>query len=932
MGYMRVNTLIKLSGMVKNALLFISIFCCVFFIESCTYQKDIDYPLVVQNIKCEFLSNPKGVENTHPHLSWEIDCPGKKNILQSAYKILVYESEKTPKDDTDLIWDSGKIKSGNSVNVKYEGMPLKSAKKYYWKVQIEDNNGNESLFSDWAYFETGILSNNDWLADWIHCPISDSSNYPFIKKEFDLNKVPQFAPAFVTSVGFHELYVNGKKVSDAVLTPSVSDLRNRVLYTSYDISAYLKKGRNNIVIWLASGWADFSDKNPKVDFNVQKKPMCKAQFRIDSEGWITTNKTWKYTRSNTSHLGNWKNSDFGGEFVDNSGRDVNWTQANSDENQWYNVKVLECGLRISSDFIEPNRMVKEIAAESVKKTGERKYQFKMDKIYTGWIEANLKGNPGQRISISASSYPDKDLEFNQKNTILVGASGEGNFRNRFTYHQVEYVTIEGIDYQPELDDIKGYQVTNDRKRYGEFQCSNQLLNQIYNNTLYTYESLSTGGMTVDCPHRERLGYGGDGHGSMDIALDAFASHSFLSKWAQDWVDIQDDNGRINHTAPTIGGGGGPAWSGFILTMPWEVYLNYGDPRILESVFPAAQHWLDYLEENENEKGLLQIVSPDDWQYRHGNKWLFLGDWAAPKRSELSDTKEAILFNNCYYVYVLKIASNIADILKMEKKAEYFRKKAHAVSIAVNNTFYDSVNYSYIDTKQTHLVMPLVAGIVPLKDIPLVEKKLKEEILLNQDGHFDTGIHGTYFLTKYLTQKGFHDLLYKLTNQVTYPSYGEIISRGEITWPEHWHKVNSRVHGCLNGIGGWFQRGLLGIQVDSESPGYRNIVIKPALIDSLQWAKGYHISPYGKISVSWVKTKDFFNLELEIPENTSATVILPFNTIDDITENEIKITDNKDIQLKSFENNIAELKIGSGYYKFKSLLPKSNIEIIHKKGI
>ena len=143
------------------------------------------------------------------------------------------------------------------------------------------------------------------------------------------------------------------------------------------------------------------------------------------------------------------------------------------------------------------------------------------------------------------------MEFNQTNILVIGDDGEGSFRNRFSYHQVEYVTIDGIDYQPDLSYILGYQVSNDRERFGEFQCSNELLNKIYNNTCYTYESLTTGGMSVDCPHRERLGYGGDGHSSLDIALDAYASHPFFTKWAQDWVDIQDESGRINHTAPTL---------------------------------------------------------------------------------------------------------------------------------------------------------------------------------------------------------------------------------------------------------------------------------------------------------------------------------------------------------------------------------------------
>lgn len=912
--------------MLKKVLIFVSFIGTLLFLGGCKDHLDVDNGLVVTNLKVEYLSNPRGVEQTHPYLAWEIDAPGKRDVFQSSYRIWVYQSDKTPEEDAEPFWDSGKIRSENSVNVKYGGASLHSAERYFWRVQVEDKHRTTSQFSNWASFETGILEEEEWVAKWIHGPTLDSSNCPYLRCDFELENVPLFVPAFVASVGYHELYINGNKVGDAVLTPSVSDLRNRALYTSYNISEYLEVGENSVVIWLASGWADFSDGNPKVDFNVNIRPLCKAQFRIGEEQWIATNESWSHTASNTFHLGRWQNSDFGGDLVVDSDRDVQWALSHSEETHWANVEVIECDLKISSDFLEPNRMVKKRNPKSLKKTGERRYQYTMDSIYTGWIEATLKGKPGQRISISASSYPDKEVEFNQTNILVIGADGEGQFRNRFSYHQVEYVSIDGIDYQPELNDVWGYQVNNDRERYGAFQCSNELLNQIYDNTCYTYESLSTGGMSVDCPHRERLGYGGDGHSSLEIALDAYASHSFFTKWAQDWVDIQDESGRINHTAPTLGGGGGPAWSGFILTLPWDLYLNDGNTRILESTFTAAQKWLGYLEEHENEKGLLDVLTAENWEYAGGNRWLFLGDWANPHGNEESFTREASLFNNCYYVYVLKIASNIAHILEMEEQADAYEMRAHSIADAVNRTFYDSLDHTYIDTRQTHLVMPLIAGIVPEKNIPKVEAKLREEIIINQNGHFDTGIHGTYYLTKYLTETGNHDLLYTLLNQTTFPSFGEFISRGEITWPEYWQPVNSRVHGCLNGIGGWFQRGILGIQLDQETPGYQEFIIKPAPIDELMWAKGYHISPFGKIEVSWGKNRESYTLEIDIPENSSATVFIPAASEDDVTESGFgsgkSPGDVHGVSFLKMENGYAIFRLSSGHYKFVSNLMKS----------
>ena len=186
--------------MLKKSLFLVSLIGTLISLGGCKDHKDVDHRLVVRNLQCEFLSNPKGVEHSQPYLSWEIDAQGKRNIDQSSYRILVYESDNTPDDRSKPIWDSGRIKSGISVNVKYEGVPLQSAKKYFWKVQIEDKNGTTSQFSDWAFFETGIFHENEWIAKWVHCPNIDSTNCPYLRYDFELDKTPLFAPTYVASV------------------------------------------------------------------------------------------------------------------------------------------------------------------------------------------------------------------------------------------------------------------------------------------------------------------------------------------------------------------------------------------------------------------------------------------------------------------------------------------------------------------------------------------------------------------------------------------------------------------------------------------------------------------------------------------------------------------------------------------------------------
>jgi alpha-L-rhamnosidase len=870
--------------------------------------------LVVNNLKCNFMTAPKGLEDRDPAFSWEIHSE-RRNVRQAAYQLLIASSPEGLAAGKADVWQGEMMSSGQSVNVRLGGLDLESAGTYYWKVRVKDASGVTSAYSEPAHFETGILAPGEWEAEWIHAPGMEKGACPWFRKTFELEDIPAGARAFVGSVGYHELYVNGERAGDAVLTPSVSDLRKRALYHSYDITPYLKLGKNAVVIWLAPGWTGFRDFNPQVEFRRDKKSCCIAQIYLDGEVKVCTDPAWRCAPSDTWHLGRWQNSDFGGDSVNAMLTPPGWGLPEFDDSPWKQAVRHDPQLILSPDFIEPNRMVKSIPAREIIALSPGKYQVVMDKLYTGWIEVSLRGEPGQKVTLSASAHREKEVEFNQRNVYVIGPEGAGKFRNRFSYHEIAYVTVEGLEKRPETEDITGYQVTNDRRVTGGFDCSDTLIRLIYEITRYNYENLSTGGMTVDCPHRERLGYGGDGHGSLEIALDAYASHPFFSKWAQDWMDNQDGNGRINHTAPTLGGGGGPAWSGFIITMPWEVYQSTGDLRFLASTYPAAERWLAYMARQVGEGGLLGIPSPGDWKYAGGKRWLFLGDWATPHGSEESDTPEAALFNNCYYVYVLKLAANMAALLGKPAEARSFREQADLVTRAINETFLDPASATYLDTRQTHCVMPLIAGVVPPGYTGTVEANLEREIRVNRQGHFDTGIHGTYYLVKYLTELGRSDLIRTMASQPGYPGYEFFISRGYVTWPEYWHECNSIMHGCLNGIGGWFQRGLAGIRPDPASPGYGNTLIKPAVIDGLEWVAAYHDSPYGRIVCDWKKAVGNLEVRIRVPANASATVYLPGVEAAAVREGDRPLKQAEGVEFLGLKDACAVCRIGSGEYNF-----------------
>lgn len=889
----------------------------------------------VASLRCEHLQDPLGIDVARPRLSWICDVGDAeipRGLRQTAYQVLVASDGELLRQDKGDLWDSGKVESDRSIQIEYAGKPLVSGQRCFWKVRVwtasaakVSGKGTPTPWSKPASWTMGILHAEDWKSEWIGMASAQAEDCPWFRKTFTLEAVPSQALAFVASIGFHELYVNGRKVGDQVLAPSVSDLRKRALYVTYDIAPFLRPGRNAVTVWAAPGWASLNVRNPKSDppfqsfinaFQVDKPSLVRVRLQcgdaLHAPRVFGSDASWRCARSHVTHRGKWQYMDFGGDRMDLSQEPEGWSTAAFDDSAWKAATIYHSGLILSADTIEPNRICDTIPAVRVKQTAPGVHRYEMAKLFTGWIEVKMKGRPGTKVVIYVSSVPNETVEFNQMNVCIIGPSGQAIFRNRFSYHECRFVTVSGLEQPPELTEVVGYRVNNDRKPTGDFQCSNDLLNRIRDITVNTYINLSTGGMTVDCPHRERLGYGGDGHTSLEIALDAFSSAPFFSKWTQDWCDMQEPDGRIFHTAPTMGGGGGPAWSGFVVVMPWETYLTYGDRRILEKAFPVAERWLDFLVKHQSDEGLLNPLP--------GGKWMFLGDWLTPHGKEGSSSPEALLFNNCYLHYILRLMAKIASIVEKPEEGKRFLARAEHLRQAINKKFFDASTGSYLGGRQTHQVMPLIAGVVPDGQVDLVMRRLEHEIVVARKGHLDTGVHGTYFMTKLLTDMGRSDLVFTYATQKTYPGYGDLIAKGNTTWPENWQGTGSLMHGCMNGIGGWFQRGLAGIRPDLSAPGFKHIIIKPAIAGDLTWVKGAFDSPHGHVVSNWRREGDQLMMEVVIPPNATATIYVPTVNEKTVTESDQPLSQSNGLRFERMDHGAAVCRVGAGRYRFQSALP------------
>lgn len=324
---------------------------------------------------------------------------------------------------------------------------------------------------------------------------------------------------YVASIGYHELYVNGRKVGDAVLSPSVTDHKSRARYMTYDITQYLNSGENVIALWLGVSWSIFPAYQRVGEPAI---PMALVQMEMEllsgEKQRLISDETWKVHASPNTLIGYWEAHHFGGEFYDASLEKPGWNTTGFDDTDWLQAKVYEPKIVVSADKTEPNRLVKEIKPLSVREISPGTYRVDMGINYAGWFEMRFDGQPGDSIVFQFSERENDTVSFGIHSIYKIGPIGEGKFCNRFNYMTGRWVQVSGLRSKPELKDIRGWLIRPDYQRIGGFECDIPLLNDIYNTTLWTFENLSLGNYVVDCPHRERCGYGGDALATTRTAL------------------------------------------------------------------------------------------------------------------------------------------------------------------------------------------------------------------------------------------------------------------------------------------------------------------------------------------------------------------------------------------------------------------------------
>jgi hypothetical protein len=816
--------------------------------------------LTAYDLQCENDPAPLSVDAGKPRLSWKLKSSAKGD-RQTAYQLLVASSaDKLAADQGDL-WDSGKVDSPRTLQIEYAGKALQSTQQAHWKLRVWDRNGKESAWSDRASWSMGLLSPGDWKAKWIAADPSFQS-MPVFRKQFATEKKLSRAVVYVCGLGQFELHLNGAKAGEDVLQPGWTTYSKTRLYCAYDVTMQCKSGENQIDVMLGNGMYHVpkTDRYKKLTGSFGQ-PMLIAQlhltFEDGTEQIIATDRTWQCAAGPTtySHI-------FGGEDYDaRLESPTQWCDAIEQSG----VDAVLAGSTRSAPVIRVQREFNPVTVTHPK-DNTTVYDFGQNCSMIPRIR--VKGKAGATVRLIPGELI-KDGLVSQKSTggpvyfnYTCKGEGEETWSPKFTYFGARYVQVETSD--AEILDIKSFFICSTMPAAGTFECSNDLFNRTYMLIDWAIRSNAMSVLT-DCPHRERLGWLEQAHLMGESLMYCYSLPKFFNKIACDMSDAQLEDGLVPDIAPeyTKFPGGfrdSPEWGSACILVPWQCYRWYGDRAILERHYPMMQKYLAYL----GSKATDHILD-------HG-----LGDWydLGPNPPSISQLTPIALTATATYFQDAQAMRQIATILGKQEDAVKYQVLSDQIREAFLKKFYDPSTKRIATSSQTSMAMPVAVGLVPQADVPGVIENLVADIRKN-DNALTSGDVGYYYLLKALADSGRSDVIFDMNSRSDRPGYGYILNRGATALTEAWtgRESSSQNHFMLGHLMAWFYSGLTGITQAPDSIAFEKIIISPAFVGNIDWAKASFISERGEIRVEWRRENGKRMVRVSIPPNCTAKVLL-----------------------------------------------------------
>lgn len=871
--------------------------------------------------------NPVGIDNKQPRFSWKIRGTGN-NIMQSAYLIRVASDE----NFSSIVWQSGRVESGESILQTYKGPELKSGQRYFWQVKIWDNKGKESKWSQTAQIEMGLLSPADWKAKWIELD-NDTLRYSpstLFRKEFQLTRSISTARIYVASHGFYELEINGKKVGDQVLTPGWTSYGKRIQYQVYDITRMLAKGTNAIGAMLGDGWYrgtlawgnNWAVYGKKIGILIQ----LKVTYSDGSTATFISDDTWKGSKDGPVRM----NDIYNGETYDATIRIDGWSNPGFNDSKWKKVSIGNYNNNLIASEGSPVRKIQEIKPVKIFKTPKGSLIVDMGQNMVGWLRLKVTGKKGTVVTLRHSEVLDKYGEFYTENlraakcqlTYTLSGQGEETYEPRFTFMGFRFVEVTGFPGELTTGNLTGVVVHSDMPVTGSFECSNPLVNQLQHNIQWGQKGNFVD-VPTDCPQRdERLGWTGDAQAFCRTAAFNMDVSAFFTKWMKDVAADQKPGGEVPDVIPDIlnkqnalTAQPSSGWGDVSVIAPWTMYLVYGDKKLLENQYQSMKAWVEYIRKK----------AGDSYIWKGGSKY---GDWLfyhppVNNHTEFDGHTELDFIATAFYAYSTSLLADAAKVLgKTEDEKTYTSLFSKIKEVFINEYV---TNAGRVGTNsQTSYVLALKFNLLPdnlrSKAIEFLDHDIK-----SRNNHLSTGFLGTPYLCHVLSDNGYTETAYDLLLQETYPSWLYPVKMGATTIWERWDGektdstfqdagMNSFNHYAYGAIGDWMYRVSAGIE--TMGAGYKHIIIQPHPSRKLTYAKATFESSYGTIASGWERKDGKTIVKVKIPANTTATIILPASDRNKVSESGKSLSEDENISdIKSADGKVT-FQTGSGDYSFE----------------
>jgi len=886
----------------------------------------------VDHLRCEYKTNPLGIDVGRPRLSWKIRA-SQRGTLQSAYHIRAAAHVEGLQSGRNLLWDSGKVQSEQSVHIVYSGPTLASRQRVWWQVRVWDNHGGVSEWSKPAWWEMGLLKTGDWQADWIEPDIKEnpkaSNPCPMLRKEFRLKGAIKMARAYVTCRGLYRMELNSQVVGDELFAPGWTAYLHRLQYQTYDVTELLKNGANCIGVLLGDGWYRgrlvWQDRRNLYGRKVALLAQIEVEFQDGRREIVSTDSTWK---ASTGPI--LKSDIYDGEVYDARLEIDGWSEPGLDDSAWAPVAVADHSkeLLVAPAGV-PVRAMEEVKPGNIIETPKGETVVDMGQNMVGWVRIKVQGPAGTHIKLRHAEMLDAQGNFYTENLrtakqaveYITRGKGKEAFEPHFTFQGFRYVAVEGWPGKLSLDDLTGVVVYSDIAPVGTFECSNALISQLQHNIQWGQKGNFLD-VPTDCPQRdERLGWTGDAQAFARTACFNADVAAFYTKWLADLAADQQPSGAVPYVIPNVltlgaqrGASASAGWADAAVVVPWTVYLCYGDTRILEQQYSSMKAWVDYMAGRAGDS------------YFWNTDFTF-GDWLAfnTTRSDYPGaTTDKDLICQAYFAHSTDLLQRTAKVLG---KQDDVRKYGELLK-KIKKVFLDEFvtpNVRLASNTQTAYSLALAFDLLPDAWKKRAAQRLADDV--DHFKHITTGFLGTPLICHVLSDYGYFEQAYMLLNRKDYPSWLYPVTKGATTIWERWDGLkpdgtfqdkgmNSFNHYAYGAIGEWLYRVVAGLEIDEKNPGYKHIIIQPHPGGGLTHAKARHDSLYGPIESGWRLAGQKMIVNVEIPPNTTATVRLPRAKLADVRESGKRLDSSEAITDIVQDGDAAVMRVGSGRYSFE----------------